>query len=55
MVEGCRPLRSVRVSTAQWKHVHYAVETRTLRSGRQLIDFFQITNRLFSDKEETFF
>ena len=38
----CRPLRSGRVSTGLWKHVHYVVETRTLRSGRQLIDACQM-------------
>lgn len=31
------PLCSVRVSTGQWKHVHWPVETRTQASGRQLI------------------
>ena len=31
------PLASVRVSTGQWKHVYWPVETRLLASGRQLI------------------
>ena len=31
------PLCRVRVSTGQWKHVYWPVETRPQASGRQLI------------------